>query len=335
MSLPTVSVVICAFTMRRWARLVAAVESVRRQTLPPQEVIVVVDHCDELLMQASSLGDDVRVVANMATPGLSGARNTGVAAAGGDVVAFLDDDATASSEWLARLTRDYIDPHVVGVGGYVAPGWERPCPRWFPPEFRWVVGCSYRGQPTVTAPVRNPIGAGMSFRRSPVLAVGGFSSGLGRVGAGAAGCEETELSIRLAHAFPRTKILHEPSAVVRHHVPAERARWSYFSRRCFAEGRSKARVRTLARSRLALASERAYVTRTLPTGVLRSIRATAGERDLAAITPALAIVAGLTITAAGYVTESSRRWRPPAPRRRPKHDTDQTQQGGIDAQQPR
>ena len=48
--------------------------------------------------------------------------------------------------------------------------WPRPSgrdgrPRWFPPEFDWVVGCSYTGLPETVAPVRNLIGAAMSFRR--------------------------------------------------------------------------------------------------------------------------------------------------------------------------
>src|SRR4051812_15676117 len=44
-----VSVVICAYTLDRWDDLVAAVTSVRSQTAPPRETIVVIDHNDELL----------------------------------------------------------------------------------------------------------------------------------------------------------------------------------------------------------------------------------------------------------------------------------------------
>jgi glycosyltransferase involved in cell wall biosynthesis len=267
-------------------------------------VIVVIDHCPELeaLAREELVEDGVRVVANQATPGLSGARNTGVETARGDVVLFLDDDAVAEPGWLEGHTQHYRDDGVLGVGGMVVPRWQATPPRWFPAEFGWVVGCSYVGQPTVTAEVRNPIGANMSFRRHVLEAVGGFSEALGRVGTLPLGCEETELAIRAAQRFPKGVILHEPRAVVRHDVPAGRARWSYFRRRCWAEGRSKATVTVLSEPRRALATERSYVLRTLPVGAARSILKAAREGDLAHAGQALAIGAGLSITTAGYLT---------------------------------
>jgi glycosyltransferase involved in cell wall biosynthesis len=115
---PTVSVVVCAYTMARWHLLGRALESVRSQTVPAVEILLVVDHCPELLARAEEL-PGVRVFANVGPRGLSGARNTGVAAARGEVVAFLDDDAMAAPDWLEHLLRPYDDPGVVGVGGRV------------------------------------------------------------------------------------------------------------------------------------------------------------------------------------------------------------------------
>ena len=240
------SVIICAYTLDRWDQLVEAVGSVHAQSTPAAEVVVVVDHNDELLERARQTlaGGATRVLPNIQRRGLAGARNTGVEASGGDVVVFLDDDARATPRWLEEMSRHYADPAVLGVGGLVVPLWADGVPAWFPPEFGWVVGCSYTGQPERTAPVRNPIGANMSFRREPVLAVGGFRVEVGRVGADALGGEETELSIRLSQHYPGTRILHEPAAVVHHHVPADRGRWAYYRRRCWAEGVSKAQVRT-------------------------------------------------------------------------------------------
>jgi glucosyl-dolichyl phosphate glucuronosyltransferase len=307
MSAVPTSVVICAYTMTRWAQLVDAVDSVRQQTHPADEIIVVIDHCDELLDRAKNeLGVDVRVLANDAARGLSGARNTGVEAASGDIVAFLDDDAAAESDWLERLTGAYTDSEVIGVGGLVIPQWATGQPGWFPAEFGWVVGCSYTGLPVTTGPVRNPIGASMSFRREPVRAVGGFSATVGRTGADALGCEETELSIRLAGRFPETRILHEPTAVARHHVPAERATLAYFVRRCWAEGLSKAEVSRLAGAHQALAAERDYVLHTIPAGVARDLAAALSERSPTRIARAAVSLVGVIVTAAGYLSRRIR-----------------------------
>lgn len=307
MSAVPTSVVICAYTMARWAQLVDAVGSVRQQTRPADEIIVVIDHCDELLDRAKNeLGPDVRVLANDAARGLSSARNTGVEAAAGDIVAFLDDDATAEPAWLERLTAHYTDPDVIGVGGLVIPQWATGRPGWFPAEFGWVVGCSYTGLPVRTGPVRNPIGASMSFRREPVRTVGGFSATVGRVGADAFGCEETELSIRLARRFPATRILHEPTAVAHHHVSAERARFAYFVRRCWAEGISKAEVSRLAGTHQALAAERGYVLRTVPTGVAKDLAVALSERSPGRIARAAVSLVGLIVTAAGYLSRQVR-----------------------------
>jgi hypothetical protein len=304
---PSTTVVICGYTRARRDRLVEAVESVCRQEPEPAEVLVVVDHNDDLLVElADCLRDhhspDIRVLPSVGARGLSGARNTGTAAARCEVVAFLDDDATAEPGWLAELVAPYADPLVVAVGGRVDPVWEAPRPRWFPDEFGWVVGCSYRGQPTTLAPVRNPIGANMSFRRGPLLDAGGFNEGIGRSGADARGCEETEAAIRVQAAVPGARVLLQPTARVRHHVPGERTSWRYFWRRCWAEGGSKAAVARLVGPQRALAAERRYVRRVLPTAIGRAAVTAWRNRDPTRAMAAAAVTAATLVTAAGYLT---------------------------------
>jgi GT2 family glycosyltransferase len=178
----TTSVIICAYIQNRWSQLLSAAESVRKQTTPVAEVLVVIDHNEELLSQAQAAMSWARVIASTGVPGLSGARNTGIAASMGEVVLFLDDDAVAEPDWVSNLMAAYRDPQVLGVGGTTQPVWERSAPRWWPAEFGWVVGCSYRGQPVSTAPVRNLMGCNMSLRRTVLEAVGGFDDRLGRGG---------------------------------------------------------------------------------------------------------------------------------------------------------
>lgn len=294
----SVSVVICAYTEGRWEALREAVSAVLTQKPPPAEVVLVIDHNDALRSRALNELPGVAVVANAHARGLSGARNTGVERASGEIVAFLDDDARPRPGWLAELAQAFEDPEVIGVGGVARPRFQSEPPRWLPPEFLWVVGCSYRGIPRQASEIRNPIGANMAFRREVFAQVGGFTHGIGRVGRTPLGCEETELSIR-ASAATGGSIRQLPGAVVDHLVPDDRARWSYFWRRCWAEGISKAAVARSVGPSPALRSERDYVLRTLPSGVLRGlVQALRGES--AGLGRAAAIIAGLALTSAGY-----------------------------------
>jgi len=296
-----VSVVICCYTEQRWDDLLAAIESVKAQAAPPAETIVVVDHNPKLLERARAEITGVVVVANRGSRGLAGARNTGVEACKGDVVVFLDDDAAAEPMWLEALLAPYNDEDVLGVGGWIQPSWQGTRPRWFPEEFNWVVGCSYRGSPRDTSRVRNLIGANMSFRREVFDGVGGFREGIGRVGARPLGCEETELCIRANRRWPGRFFVTEPRARVLHRVRPERSQWRYFWSRCYAEGLSKAQVTGLEGMATGLASERAHAVKALPRGVARGVLDTVVVGDPSGLLRGLAIVVGLSVTIAGFV----------------------------------
>jgi GT2 family glycosyltransferase len=297
----TTSAIICAYTDARWQQLLAAAESIRKQTASVDELLIVIDHNDELRHRAEQAMPWAQVIASSGPPGLSGARNTGIAVSTGEVVLFLDDDAVAEPDWVSQLLAHYSDPHVLGVGGAAQPVWERSAPDWWPAEFDWVVGCSYRGQPDTTAPVRNLMGCNMSLRRTVIEAVGGFDDVLGRGADNAFGCEETELCIRAQQLIHDGQFIFEPKAVVHHWVPGSRSSWSYFRARCRAEGVSKARVaRTVGRS-TALSAEKVYTRRVLPAGIARNIRdGLAG--DISAFARAGAIAMGLSITAFSFLT---------------------------------
>lgn len=297
----TVSVVVCSHTDERWQLLSAALESLADQTCPPDEVILVIDHNPTLLTKARSAFPDALVIENTSTSGLSGARNSGVMAASGEVIAFLDDDAVAEPDWLERLLAPYEDTRVVAVGGRVDPSWEAGKPEWFPEEFNWVVGCTYTGHRLDPGPVRNVIGCNMSLRRAAIESAGGFRAELGRSGAQPAGDEETELSIQVTRNQPGSVVWYEPAAVVSHFVPSARTTWTYFGRRCFAEGRSKAILSAMVGASDALASEWSYTRRVLPRGVLTGIHQALTGRSLAGLARAAAIVLGLTLTTAGYL----------------------------------
>jgi glucosyl-dolichyl phosphate glucuronosyltransferase len=295
------SVVVCAYTEDRWDDLTRALDSVRQQTFAPRETIVVCDHNEQLRARAAQAFAWARVIENAGQQGLSDARNSGVQASSGSAIAFLDDDAVASPEWLAVMRDAFADAKVIGVGGAVIPAWDTGRPAWFPEEFDWVVGCSYRGLPTQVAPVRNPLGCNMAFRREAFEATGGFDTSVGRVGRRPVGGEETEFCIRLRQRLPDRQILYHPAAAVSHRVPAVRTTWRYFRSRCYAEGVSKARITFLVGAAGGLASERRHAALTLPMGVLRNLATTLRSPHRQGPLRAGSIAAGLAFTVAGYV----------------------------------
>ena len=306
--LTSVSVVICAFADERWEDTLAAVASVRAQEPQPHEVILVVDHNAALRARfAEAL--DVTVVENTQARGLSGGKNTGVALAEGEVVAFLDDDAVAEPGWLEALARRFKDPDVLGVGGLTLPAWETERPRWWPAEFDWVVGCTHLGRnPGI---VRNLHGGNAAFRRDLFDAIGGFPTHIGRSSAGTRplGGEETELCIRANQRFPRGKFIFTPQAVIHHRVPLARERFAYYRTRCYAEGLSKALVTDSVGTKDGLSAERAHAALALRRGVTKGLsQALTGDVD--GLLRAGAITAGLAYTTAGYVVGRARGARP-------------------------
>ncbi|TAM71140.1 MAG: glycosyltransferase [Microbacteriaceae bacterium] len=293
------SVVICAYSDSRWAEMLAAVDSIYSQTRPAHDVIVVVDHNPALKVRLADALPDVTVLENADRRGLSGARNTGVRAATGDVVAFLDDDAAAAPDWLEQLNGVFDDPDVIAVGGRIEPLWEKSRPAHFAEELDWIVGCTYRGMPKVAAEVRNVIGANMAFRRAVLERVGGFDTAMGRVGTLPVGCEETELCIRASIQLPSSRIVYEPAAVVSHHVPAARGSVHYMLARAWSEGISKARVARLVGRRRALHSERHYARVVLPRAFVAGLRDWR-RRDGSGLRRSAMVLAVLTTTTAGY-----------------------------------
>ena len=306
-SLPSRTVIVCAYTVDRWALTERCLEAVLAQDPAPDQVVAVVDHNPDLAGLIAGRFPSIDVVANAGSPGLSSARNTGVDHARGEIVAFVDDDAEPAAGWLAGLAVAFDDPTILVAGGRAIAAWETRQPGWFPDEFLWVVGCSYRGQPS-SGDVRNPLGCNMAFRRSVFDRVGGFDLTVGRVGTLPIGGEETELCLRVRRLIPGGRIVLVEGAEVRHVVPASRARFEYFVRRCFYEGLSKAVLHGLADGR-ALATEGNYVLGTLTRAVGRRLRRVATlDRPLESIAGIGATVIGATGASVGYVV-GRLRWR--------------------------
>ena len=214
---PTVSVVVP--TWRRPDALRRCLEGLARQEQQPDEVIVVrrAEDTDAAAVVASAEGRRLREVV-VDRPGQVAALQAGSAAACGDVVAFVDDDAVPRREWLRRLAAHYGDSSVGAVGGrdvvHVgnrvldgdagAVGMVTPWGR--------VLGDHHLGTGAARE-VDHLKGANMSVRR-PLLAL---PEGLRGAGAQVS----NDLAISLAVAESGVRVVYEPAAIVDHH-PAER-----------------------------------------------------------------------------------------------------------------
>jgi glycosyltransferase involved in cell wall biosynthesis len=266
--------------------------------MPPIEIIVCIDHNDKLLRMSEECFVEERanwaipltVVANHYDGRLGSARNTAVELASGEVIAFLDDDAAASADWLDQLTAPYDDARVAAVGGAPLPVFEQGRPRWFPREFYWVFGCAYRGLPVSRTSVAHLIGANMSAKRSALREIGGFHSD---------NHDDMDMCHRLA--FAQYIVIYEPLATVQHWVPASRTTWHYFWRRCYFVNKGKVKTFAEMGEAASLGAEMAFVTRILPTGVLGELRR-AMTGDAFGVVRIGAMIAGTALAGLGNLS---------------------------------
>ena len=296
---PTVSVVICCYTLERWELFCKAVESTFEQTLKPEQVIICVDHNDEFLVQikeqlgkwSAETAIPITAVANKYDGHLGSARNTGVEIATGDIVAFLDDDASASPDWLEKLTDPYSDPGVVAVGGSPLPAFQTARPKWFPYQCDWIFGCAYLGLPTTRGPLRHLIGANMSASRSALTAIGGFHSD---------NHDDMDMCHRIAHRFGESSVVFEPDAIVNHFVTAERVTWRYFWQRCYKVNKGKVAAFANMEEAGNLKAEIEFVVRSVGLGIsdaAKSLR----WRDPSGLARLLALLAGIFLSGLGHL----------------------------------
>jgi GT2 family glycosyltransferase len=116
-ALPLASIVVCTHGSRE-APLRRLVAALRRQT-HAFELVIVLGPADDGTQRAVTAAAPSRIV-TCGSPNISRARNLGIGAAGGDVIAFIDDDAVpVRRDWLASLTRRLADATFGAVGGPV------------------------------------------------------------------------------------------------------------------------------------------------------------------------------------------------------------------------
>jgi GT2 family glycosyltransferase len=208
---PSISVVVCAYNAAD--TLHDCLSSLQRLTYPDFEVIVVNDGSRDTTSEIAHSYPGMRVI-DIPNGGLSAARNVGLAAARGEIVAYTDADVRVDPEWLSHLAQPFVNSDVAGSGG----------PNVVPLDDPWVAQCVARspGGPTqvlFTDRIAEHVpGCNMAFRREALLAIGGFNPVYLRAG------DDVDVCWRLQ--AKGQAIGFAPSALVwHHHRPSVKAYW--------------------------------------------------------------------------------------------------------------
>jgi glycosyltransferase involved in cell wall biosynthesis len=242
-----VSVVICTHTPERYDTLTDATESVLAGTYDDVEVVLVSDGSAEVAERMErDYGNHPKVTvrALAANQGLLVARNEGAAVASGDLVAFLDDDAVAAPDWLAKLVAAQRAQNRRAVGGRMVPRWIAGEPAFLPEEYGFLIGITHRGfgpdgDREAEGEVRNGMGSNIAFTTGTFAALNGFEPTVGgRQGDKQLQGGETELCARLRRTFDEG-VWYVPDAIVEHKIYEYRTRPRWLFRRAFMQGYSK------------------------------------------------------------------------------------------------
>ncbi len=239
--MPELSIVVC--THERPRDLAVCLDSL--VALGTDLEVIVVDSasrnpCQELVDGYRGALPALRYL-YVAEPGLSRARNAGIAAASGELVAFIDDDASPQVGWDEELRRAFAaNPRAGCVGGACLPRFVARRPRWLSERLLQLSSITRWGedsrQPRSSA--EWPFGANMAFRAKTLAAVGDFSVALGRIGSSLLSGEDSDMVQRVIACG--WEVWLEPKAVVLHTVHPERCRSSFYWRRSWWAGVGRA-----------------------------------------------------------------------------------------------
>lgn len=169
--------------------------------------------------------------------GLSQARNTGWKNAKGKYIAYLDDDAVASPQWLEKIVEAFerVKPMPGCIGGKIEPIWESARPPWLSERALTLLPIiDWAATPIILNNNQWLAGANMAFLAGLLRTAGGFNENLDRKGS-----RFLYGSDILLEKYIRSKGYHcfyHPEIIVKHHIPSSRLTQGWFLNRSFGQG---------------------------------------------------------------------------------------------------
>lgn len=238
-----ISAAVCTHNRADYLR--KALRSLTNQTLGNDQYdIIVVDNAStdrtKRVVKEFTGAPNLRYL-NEPVLGLSRARNTAWRNAQGEYIAYLDDDAVASSIWLEKILEIFetFDPTPGSVGGKCEPIWEAPRPNWLSDKLLgFVTIIDWVDVHTINGEGQSLPGCNIAYRKALLQEAGGFREDLGRQGNILRTGEETFLGQQLA-SLGHVSLYH-PEIVVEHHVSPSKLRKRWFRNRAYWQGLSDA-----------------------------------------------------------------------------------------------
>lgn len=237
-----ISAIIC--TLNRVDYLAKSLQSLINQTLHPSfyEIIVVdngsFDTSKELVDTISCKFPEINICyIYEPVMGLSNARNSACLVARGEYVAFLDDDAIASTRWLESTLSTFKDtiPKPACVGGKIDLIWEKEKPKWLSDNLLSCLGkLNLSSTPRFLNAGEHVFGGNIAINLSILKAVGMFDINLGRKGNNLMSNEETFLQDKLRNLG--NMLFYDPNLLVFHHARKECLSRTWYLKRYYFQG---------------------------------------------------------------------------------------------------
>lgn len=246
---PRFSIIICTYNRR--TMILTALASLRKQTLPYKyfEIIIIDNGSTDgtfdavqtyIDMPYKKQGEEVwRVQCLHETRnGLSHARKTGLEAATGEILVFLDDDIIVDSRFLEQLHLAYTETGADAVGGCVKIYWEDPRPYWLTDDFLGMLGyfMPFHTRTRLTMAIHFSSSC-FSVKREVLSKVGGFSHLLSKRLNMPISADVANLCQRLYQAG--YALWYEPAACIGHRVSQARLKRAFFVGRAYWQGRAE------------------------------------------------------------------------------------------------